>query len=529
MLWPALQTDEESIEKSESLLRDTGFQIILVVITSTFLSLIRLCTWKGKSFDVEAKRYAGSNVTRAELMVLEQTVKELEQTVKQLRPNVGNDVDDATTEAITYEEPKKPFEPEQKGQLLFRLVLVCISSTSVSGSIWLGMSCSNMSLQLDHSFKTDDSVVLIFVGFRSFSHTFRLAARAFSSSLPDPSCESYYDLVNEFSYWVLSLLICLPCLNYFLYVMSRGTSYYETMIQIFFPFITKRREASITENETSRVARIKKYWVITDDFVVCSRRLKARLRNWPDCVSCVRPSPEFLYKGWSWALWVIPWILIGSFVQQFVTRGVVQAQWFVGGIPRGWTCFITSNRESPCSSASTATSESNISDTDILYCFRFRKATFGTDSDLTEAFSIGFGIYVAGVVGLRIAFKMLAKICLDRGKKHPDKKATWFGAVVVIVILFVYNLLLWISVPSLPQLFLYSDGLIGSTILTGLLMLITLPFLVICSEVGLTENDIEWRYFKLPEPKSPGRRNSNTEPGTGSQLQQSASHQNEVD
>lgn len=105
--------------------------------------------------------------------------------------------------------------------------------------------------------------------------------------------------------------------------MSRGTSYYESLIQVFYPFITKKREASIYENEAARGVRIKKFWLLADGFVMCRQRLQDRLEK---CKWFNSFTIQLVYHMWRWSLWFIAWILIDIFVEQFVSRGIVETQ-----------------------------------------------------------------------------------------------------------------------------------------------------------------------------------------------------------
>lgn len=323
---------------------------------------------------------------------------------------------------------------------------------------------------------------------------------ALNRSLPDPTCENNYNADQQFTWWVLSILFCLPCLNYVLYVMSRGTSYYESLIQIFYPFITKKREALICQNREARGVRIKKFWLLADGFVMCRQRLEDQLQNCKFTPSAI----QLVYRVWHWSLWIIAWILVAVFVEEFVTRGIVDAQWFIGWSPRGWVCFISSNWVSPCSGAIKATSQSNISTTDTLYCFRFRKVTFSADSDLKEAFGFSFAIYLFVVRALGITFKVLASFCLSIKESVcktsvSKRRSTWYGAALVSCLAWSYVSWVVVSFHNWPQLYLNSRWLYGLALLTGTLIGTVIPFLVGCCEVGLTEDDIKWQYFKLPE------------------------------
>lgn len=118
----------------------------------------------------------------------------------------------------------------------------------------------------------------MFIGFRSFGLAFRLATEATHSSLPDLTCGDYKDLSSEFGNWSFTILFCLPALNYVLYVMSRGTSHYQTLIPIALPFTAMRREVSIVRvPNQGRVMKMKEYWMIGDHFVMSPQRLRNRL------------------------------------------------------------------------------------------------------------------------------------------------------------------------------------------------------------------------------------------------------------
>lgn len=133
---PALLIDGKSIERSETFETITGYLIILVVLTSTLLSLIRLWNWKGRPLEMEATRSAGSSITRSEFVDLELTVKNLTRTER-------NCSDDSTGD-VCWKEQKQLFEPsKQKSQLFGLLFMACLSCSCVLVSIWLGRFCSN--------------------------------------------------------------------------------------------------------------------------------------------------------------------------------------------------------------------------------------------------------------------------------------------------------------------------------------------------------------------------------------------------
>lgn len=140
---PALQNDGESIERSATFESVSGYLIIPVVLTATLLSMIRLWNWKGRPLEMEVTRSAGSNVTRSELLELEQKLKN-----KNLLSSERNS-DDSPAEDIPWNESKPMFEPSKhKSRLFLSLSLAFLSSISVSVSIWLGMPYSNMSLHI---------------------------------------------------------------------------------------------------------------------------------------------------------------------------------------------------------------------------------------------------------------------------------------------------------------------------------------------------------------------------------------------
>lgn len=226
---------------------------------------------------------------------------------------------------------------------------------------------------------------------------------------------------NYFDYWVISIFAGLPSLNFMLYVLSRGTSHYQSLIPIIFPFITLKREVCISDDQV--VMKIKQYWLIAEEFVVCLRRCCDRRRKLSRLLRTLSHIPAV----WHIALWFLTWILINVFVKQFVNRGIIERRKFVGVIPNGWVCYVTSNLNivewifSPCLNAVRATDDVAISATDTLYCFKLQEATLSSDSDLKEAFSVSLAIYLFALAVLRVGFKLLAGLCTSRKEEHLGK------------------------------------------------------------------------------------------------------------
>lgn len=67
-----MNADMASLQKSEYLVKVTGFLIMPVVVAFTLLSLTRLLTWKGRSYELEGRPFAGSALRRWEVRTLEQ-------------------------------------------------------------------------------------------------------------------------------------------------------------------------------------------------------------------------------------------------------------------------------------------------------------------------------------------------------------------------------------------------------------------------------------------------------------------------
>lgn len=119
MLLPAVNANMASLQQSEYLVKVTGFLIIPVVVAFTLLSLTRILTWKGRSYAVEGKPFAGSALRRWEVRTLQQ--KE----------------EDTLAEPPRRAQIKDPSQLSRK-QVAFLLVKASVSSAVVSVSMWQG-------------------------------------------------------------------------------------------------------------------------------------------------------------------------------------------------------------------------------------------------------------------------------------------------------------------------------------------------------------------------------------------------------
>lgn len=191
---------------------------------------------------------------------------------------------------------------------------------------------------------------------------------------------------------------------------------------------------------------------------------------------------------------------------QFVSRGILSEQTFFGVNPRGWECCIANSTEAfnntvaPSVSSLKVSSEANISATDSFSCYKLRNVTMSVDSELKTAFSISFAIYLFAVTALGIGFKLLAGLCTSRKESHPTRNPILFYTLVLSLITIVYEIGLFVLMAVWPGLLLIGDnGEVAYVLTTGVFTLLWLSILVGCLEFGLEENDIPWRYIRLPE------------------------------
>ena len=277
------------------------------------------------------------------------------------------------------------------------------------------------------------------IGLAIFSVAFRLRTKAVNNI--EISCENYYNLGLYCYLSGYCIVFAVLALNFMLFVLSRGTAQSQSLVPIFLPFVTAKRDVFIDKDEkkSNWIMKVKQYWMIGEDFVMDSNLLgeptvRVQKRQGPATTN--------LQKVWNYlnshglgsvALWYLVETLLYVLDEQFVTMGIIEEQQYFGVIPNGWSCYYKNNSALltfSCSSALQAMADTNVSSTDKFYCYKLRNVTLDSNSDLTGAFGITFSVFVFSVAALHVCFKSLAGICSIRKEDLPEEDPTHFFAKV---------------------------------------------------------------------------------------------------
>jgi hypothetical protein len=301
-------------------------------------------------------------------------------------------------------------------------------------------------------------------------------------------CDDYFTLNASCMFWSMYLLPVLPALNYSLFVLSRGTSHVASLVSIILPFITVQREVYLCQRGQDRwIMKVKRYWKVGEEFV-------RKCEEWNNKSTILK---DFL---WYFFLWCVVWALLNVFAAEFISRGILDVQRYVGAIPDDWSCFLYNKSLHDgfsCSYAIKAGDEFNVSTSDLFACFKLRNMTLDSTSEMTGALGISFSVFLFAVTALRISLKFLGGLCSTRKESHPQKNPVIFYRIFLIAIGISYYsvVTLTATLASKRPIPVFTKTIVELT--NSAWVVISFCYFLFFLEYSTEENNIPWTSIKL--------------------------------
>jgi hypothetical protein len=388
----------QSYDKSETWLWVTAGCSIPIVFSFAGLAYTRLRMWKGRPPIMEGKFVAGSSVRRWQFEELKEDFSGLvsaptnsdedeNSRILRILPRYDNQ-----GESEHLIQPLQFYSSNNKKNLYAYWVLAIFSSGAVLAYIWCGLYIFHLAIGLQRKGS-------------------------------EVECDDYDKLHLWCFLWSMCLLLFLPAINYSLFVLSRGTSHAASLVSIILPFITVQREVYLCQRGQDRwIMKVKCYWKVGEEFIY-------KFKEWN--------IPWATSKDYLWYvfLWYVVCSLLDIFAAEFISRGILDVQRYVGAIPDDWSCF-TYNKSLhgyfSCSYAIKAGDEFNVSTSDHFTCFKLHNMTLDSTSEMTGALGISFSVFLFAVAALRIGIKFLGGLCSTRKESHPRGNPVIFCTKVLI-------------------------------------------------------------------------------------------------
>jgi hypothetical protein len=301
-------------------------------------------------------------------------------------------------------------------------------------------------------------------------------------------CDDYDKLHLWCFLWSMCLLLFLPAINYSLFVLSRGTSHAASLVSIILPFITVQREVYLCQRGQDRwIMKVKCYWKVGEEFIY-------KFKEWN--------IPWATSKDYLWYvfLWYVVCSLLDIFAAEFISRGILDVQRYVGAIPDDWSCF-TYNKSLhgyfSCSYAIKAGDEFNVSTSDHFTCFKLHNMTLDSTSEMTGALGISFSVFLFAVAALRIGIKFLGGLCSTRKESHPQKNPVIFYRIFLIAIGISYYsvVTLTATLASKRPIPVFTKTIVELT--NSAWVVISFCYFLFFLEYSTEENNIPWTSIKL--------------------------------
>jgi hypothetical protein len=304
-------------------------------------------------------------------------------------------------------------------------------------------------------------------------------------------CDDYDNLDQWCRGWSTCLLPLLLAINYSLFVLSRGTSHAASLVSIILPFITVQREVYLCQRGQDRwIMKVKCYWKVGEEFIY-------KFKEWN--------IPWATSKDYLWYvfLWYVVCSLLDIFAAEFISRGILDVQRYVGAIPDDWSCF-TYNKSLhgyfSCSYAIKAGDEFNVSTSDHFTCFKLHNMTLDSTSEMTGALGISFSVFLFAVAALRIGIKFLGGLCSTRKESHPRGNPVIFCTKVLIGISIIYVcVVLLITTEFASKIPILADERILMELTYTVGAVASLPALLVQLEYLTEESNIPWTSIELRE------------------------------
>jgi hypothetical protein len=236
--------------------------------------------------------------------------------------------------------------------------------------------------------------------------------------------------------------------------------------------------------------KVKRYWKVGEEFI-------CKPKKW-----------RFLYSTtvadlvWYFLLCYVVWALLNIFAAEFISRGILDVQRYVGAIPDDWSCFTYNKSlhdEFSCSYAIKAGDGFNVSTSDYFVCYKLHNMTLDSTSEMTGALGISFSVFLFAVAALRIGIKFLGGLCSTRKESHPQGNPVFIYAFVLFIFGIIYYcavLLIGMFQRNLPIL---ADRKIVTELAFTAFAILLLPVFVAHLEYLTEETNIPWTSIELPE------------------------------
>jgi hypothetical protein len=450
-------------DKSETLLKATAGCSIATVLSFTGLTYTRLRTWKGRPPLMEGKFVAGSSVRRWQFEELKEDFSGLvsaptnsdedeNSRILRILPRYDNQ-----GESEHLIQPLQFYSSNNKKNLYAYWVLAIFSSGAVLAYIWCGLYIFHLAIGLQRKGS-------------------------------EVECDDYDNLDQWCRGWSTCLLPLLLAINYSLFVLSRGTSHAASLVSIILPFITVQREVYLCQRGQDRwIMKVKRYWKVGEEFV-------RKCEEWNNKSTILK---DFL---WYFFLWCVVWALLNVFAAEFISRGILDVQRYVGAIPDDWSCFLYNKSLHDgfsCSYAIKAGDEFNVSTSDLFACFKLRNMTLDSTSEMTGALGISFSVFLFAVTALRISLKFLGGLCSTRKESHPQKNPVIFYRIFLIAIGISYYsvVTLTATLASKRPIPVFTKTIVELT--NSAWVVISFCYFLFFLEYSTEENNIPWTSIKL--------------------------------
>jgi hypothetical protein len=453
----------QSYDKSETWLWVTAGCSIPIVFSFAGLAYTRLRMWKGRPPIMEGKFVAGSSVRRWQFEELKEDFSGLvsaptnsdedeNSRILRILPRYDNQ-----GESEHLIQPLQFYSSNNKKNLYAYWVLAIFSSGAVLAYIWCGLYIFHLAIGLQRKGS-------------------------------EVECDDYDKLHLWCFLWSMCLLLFLPAINYSLFVLSRGTSHAASLVSIILPFITVQREVYLCQRGQDRwIMKVKRYWKVGEEFV-------RKCEEWNNKSTILK---DFL---WYFFLWCVVWALLNVFAAEFISRGILDVQRYVGAIPDDWSCFLYNKSLHDgfsCSYAIKAGDEFNVSTSDLFACFKLRNMTLDSTSEMTGALGISFSVFLFAVTALRISLKFLGGLCSTRKESHPQKNPVIFYRIFLIAIGISYYsvVTLTATLASKRPIPVFTKTIVELT--NSAWVVISFCYFLFFLEYSTEENNIPWTSIKL--------------------------------